>query len=107
MDCLSLSEVNIPDGCKSIDALAFMGCESLTSVYIPSSVEMIGEDVFDGCKNLCELIVDSNNKNYCSEDGLLYDYNKTKLIFVPKQICGNVNIPEGVTEIKIMPLKLV
>lgn len=100
MDCISLSEVNIPDGCKSIDALAFMGCESLTSVYIPSSVEMIGEDVFDGCKNLCELIVDSNNKNYCSEDGLLYDYNKTKLIFVPKQICGNVNIPEGVTEIK-------
>jgi len=46
---LSVLAVIIPDGCTSIDSLAFANCEDLLYVRIPASVTWIAEDAFDGC----------------------------------------------------------
>lgn len=51
---------------------------------IPDSVTSIGRYVFDGCKSLTTIKVNSNNKHYSSENGVLFNKDKSQLIFFPK-----------------------
>ncbi len=47
----------IPDGVKTIGALAFRNCTGLTEIVIPESVTCIGESAFSGCGGLTQLTV--------------------------------------------------
>jgi serine protease inhibitor len=96
-NCSSLSSVSIPSSVDSIGNEAFMGCSSLMSVTIPSSVITIGDGAFDRC---CGFIVDANNPNYSSIDGVLYNKTQTTLIHCPTSKKGNFIIPSSVTLIK-------
>lgn len=94
----------------------FSGCTGLESVTIPESVTNIGDgredaeddtryeyteyDVFKECRELKEVIVEEGNAWYSSQDGVLYNKEKTQLIFCPAGKEGRVAIAEGVTEIK-------
>lgn len=61
----------------------FNSC-NMTSVFIPKTMGgSIGADVFSGSPNLAAFIVDPENTAFCSEDGVLYDKNKTTLIRYP------------------------
>ncbi len=98
--CESLTSVTIPDSVTSIGDYAFPGCDGLTSVTIPDSVTSIGYAAFRWCDSLTRITVDENNKNYSSQDGVLFNKEKTELIQYP---IGNertsYNIPNGVTSI--------
>ena len=98
--CYNLTSVTIPDSVTSIGNSAFVNCESLTSITIPNSVTSIGEAAFLSCENLIEINVDSNNTNYSSENGVLFNYDKTELIQYPM---GNIQttytIPNSVKSI--------
>ena len=86
-DGCSLTEIEIPDSVKNIGSLAFYGCDRLISVTIPSNVISIGAAPFFGCTNLMNIDVDSDNQYYSSQNGVLFDKNKTLLIEYP---VGNV-----------------
>ena len=79
-DCTSLNSVTIPDSVTSIGASAFRYCENLTSITIGNSVTNIESLSFNDCKSLTSINVESNNKNYTSVNGNLYNKNKTELI---------------------------
>ena len=79
----TLTSIVIPNSVTSIGSHAFKNCSSLASVTIPSSVKYIECFAFDFCKSLTDITVDSNNKNYSSQDGVLFNKNKTKLIQYP------------------------
>ena len=81
--CSGLTSVTIPNSVTSIGDGAFGGCSSLTSVTIPKSVTSIGAGPFKGCRNLNEIIVEADNEDYCSDNGVLYNYMKTRLIQCP------------------------
>ena len=81
---------------------AFMDNESLTAVTIPDSVTVIGRYAFAGCRSLTGITVASGNQSYASEEGVLYNKAKTKIIYVPKGIGGVVTIANGVTVIEEM-----
>ncbi len=65
---------------------------------IPNSVTEIGGDAFLGCTSLKEIIVDEQNPNYYSKDGVLYSKDMSLLIAFPigKE---SIEIPDSVTEI--------
>ena len=62
---------------------AFENCVGLEKVEIPQNVTSLGHQAFRGCTNFKEFIVDPNNNNYSSEDGVLYNKLKTILLRYP------------------------
>ena len=93
------SSYAVPSGTKGIGLGAFSDCANLTSVTIPSSVTDIYDD-FSDCGKLKSINVDKANKNYSSENGVLFNKSKTKLILYPiGKTDRSYTIPTGVTEI--------
>ena len=99
-NCSSLTSIEIPSSVTSIGDNAFDSCSSLTSIEIPSSVTIIGSDVFTRCDSLTSINVEEDNQNYCSEDGILFNKDKTELIQYPsKKADKQYDIPNSVTSI--------
>ena len=101
----SAEKVVIPDTIdgKSVTSIgyeAFYGCASLTSVTIPKSVTKISYNVFNGCTSLTAINVATENQNYVSVNGVLYNKDKTVLICYPAgKKDKNYKIPDSVTSI--------
>ena len=95
--CWSLPSVEMPSA-TTIGDNAFAFCYEMDSVFIPASCTSIGFNPFTSCKELKEIVVDENNPNYSSADGVLYDKDKTILIGWPTAK-GNVDILPSVTTI--------
>ncbi len=99
MLCNELKSISIPNSVTSIGEGAFEACFALTSIAIPNSVKSIGNRAFCFCERLTEIIVDVDNKNYSSIDGVLFNKDKTELLYYP---CGKGEsyvIPNGVISI--------
>lgn len=99
-DCSMLTGITIPDSITSISKNAFTGCSSLTGINIPDSVTNINDSAFAGCDSLMYISVNVNNPNYSSRDGVIYNKEKTQIIYVPKSIRGKITIPDSITNIK-------
>ena len=97
--CKSLTSITIPNSVTSIGESAFASCKSLTSITIPNSVTSIGEWAFRYCSSLSSIKVDTNNPNYCSIDGVLFNKDKTTLVAYPGGKQGAYTIPNSVTSI--------
>jgi hypothetical protein len=84
----------------SIPAGAFNGCTNLSGIIIPNTVTSIGNVAFGGCTSLTAINVDSTNSAYSSQDGVLYNKDKTSLIQYPMgKTDSTFTIPNGVTSI--------
>lgn len=99
--CLSLKSISIPDSVQYINDGAFSTCRSLTDVTIGSGVCHIGNQVFYGSSALASITVDSDNDDYSSEDGVLYNKDKTKLLIYPEGASSTCTIPSTVNTISI------
>ena len=84
----------------SIGDFAFLNATSLTTIKIPNSIKSIGERVFVNCNSLIDIIVDDNNLNLSSVDGVLFNKNKTTIICYPQgKTSSQYTIPDTVTTI--------
>ena len=73
---------NIPEGVHAISEDAFKGCSKLTSITVPKTVEKIAWGAFgdSGVKN---ILVDPENRDFTSIDGVLFSKYETELYAYP------------------------
>ena len=121
--CSALSNVTFNGAVYKIDAGAFAECTSLSSITLPTGLSILGSQVFYGCTNLATVkissgamltdinvgalftgytrisafVVEDGNKYLSSEDGVLFDRAKKRLIAYPFAKTGNAyKVPDGV-----------
>ena len=82
-ECRSLASIEFPNSVTNIGDYAFSNCNSLTHVKISGFVRSIGTLAFNHCDWLEEISVDYDNPYYSSENGILFDKNKTTLLCYP------------------------
>ena len=72
----------------------------MNSIFIPDSVTNIGEGAFSYCLGLTEILVDENNTYFTSDNGVLFNKNKTELYTYPAgKSEKEYTIPDSVTSI--------
>ena len=93
-----LEEVVVSNSVTYIKDGAFNDCPNLKRVYIGSGVKNMvsgvipggiyqrGHNPFENCRSLESIIVDKNNQNFSSYNGMLYDKNQMILYAVPGSI---------------------
>lgn len=94
-----LTSINMPNSVTNIGIYAFRNCRNLNNINIPGSVINIGDKAFSYCENLTWITVDSNNLNYSSLDGVLYNKSQSILICYPAGRIGAFIVPNSVTSI--------
>ena len=97
--CSRLEELIVPRGIISIAASAIRRCSSLTSLDIPDSVVSIGDWAFEGASSLTAFQVGANNANFTSDEGVLYNKDKTALLAYPGARLGHFTVPATVGRI--------
>ena len=134
--CESLNEINISENngiyC-SIDGVLYNKAKDTivlipnarSTCEIPESIKNINLKIFVNCKKLMEINVAENNENFSSEDGVLFNKDKSKIVcfpvgkqlkeysipesvktigdyaFIDNEKLENINIPENVTSLGI------
>ena len=92
-DNQNIEEVVLPESLIGISGDTFYNCFNLRKISIPHNVKYMGNNPFAGCSNL-DLINESPYFHYI--DGVLYNQNKTRLIYcsIKKQESTYEILPE-------------
>ncbi len=121
---LDIKNLIIKEGITSVGKCAFYGCTGLLSVSLPDSLNELGFSAFGNCFNLetinipanlntsfgysglqylynyKEISVDSDNEQYTSVDGVLFNKDKTELIKYPQNKTDKIyTVPDTVKNI--------
>lgn len=115
-DGVSIIRYTYPDNNTEIEIPSYLGNKKVTkidkyafgankksqtikSIMIPEFVSVIGVSPFAACSELTEIIVDDNNLNFSSSEGILYNKDKSTLRYCPPGL-SKVAIPSSVTSIE-------
>lgn len=96
----NLTSITIPSTVESIGQYALYNCSKLTSVHINSGVTSIYRTAFDDCDELVNITVAADNTKFSSENGVLFNKDKTTLVQYPIGKTGAYTIPNSVTIIE-------
>ena len=119
LGCAGLTSIKIPNTVTTIGDYTFSGCTGLTNITIPDSVTYLGNYVFQDCTGLKSLTIGSgvtmiafsdweklenitvseDNTVYSSDNGVLLNKDKTKILYCPKAKTGSYEMPDSVTGI--------
>ena len=83
----------IPSFVTSIAEYDFTGCHYLTNLTIPASVKSINSLSMYNCKTLISVDVEEDNPYFASENGVLYNHDKTILLRYPDGKRGHSLFP--------------
>ena len=92
-------DYTFPDSVTQIAANAFSNNAHLTSLTLPDNLEQMDSSPFEATFNLTDLIIDQENPNFSTIDGVLYNKDATILHFCPKAKFGEYSISDSVTTI--------
>ena len=86
--CTFLGKIIFAPNGQNIDFgdYVFQNCVGLTAVELPATVQDFDGSAFDGCSSLRTITVDAANPYLTTENGILYDKNKTEIMFYPRAI---------------------
>lgn len=96
LNCINLTDVNLPDCLTSIGYSAFSGCYNLKNIILPKGLESLGRDVFYGCSSLETINLDSENTAFVLKDGVLYNAEMTELVCILQSYRSVLSLPDSV-----------
>ncbi len=99
-ECGNLTSISIPESVQTIKMYAFFRCRSLIGISLPKSLQSIGLYAFNGCSGLQDIHVAEENSVLSSNDGILYNKEKSTLIKCPEGKAGELTVLEGVVSIR-------
>ena len=92
----------VPAGVESIADYAF-DYSCVSQIEIADSVTSIGKSTFCFCDKMTAFLVGENNQFYSSDEGVLYNKDRTELIQYPSSApADSYSIPPGVSRINEM-----
>ena len=96
----SLREYTIPSSVSEIDNSAFENCRHLKTLVLPLRLkrENVHAYNFLNCDSLYSISVDEKNPYLCSDGSVLYNKDKSELVFVCHTV-RKMSIPSSVTKI--------
>lgn len=99
--CFDLESITLPEDAEIIQEGAFEDCRSLKTVEIPHKVHIMTGSAFKNSMTFESISVDKNNTSFsASSDGILFNKDKTKLVYYPANKPATVySVPASVTEI--------
>ena len=80
--CSALRRLDLPAGCETIKTGAFAMCTKLSAVNLPATVSTIEGSAFAGNDSLENITIAKDNTSFVCTDGILYNFDKTKLVQV-------------------------
>ena len=95
-NCAGLTSILLSPKLTSIGYIAFASDSLISTITIPASVSLIKDRAFN---RKISFIVDDKNQVYSSNDGLLFNKNKTMVLQCPTIKIGEYKIPSTVTNI--------
>lgn len=99
-ECDVLDSITLGDNISYIYSGTFAYCDNLSEINISASVESITISALYYCPKLKSINVDSNNGNYLSIDGVLFNKSGTTLLKCPEGREGEYIIPNSVVNIE-------
>lgn len=101
-NCTYLKNLTI-SGAETIGESAFVMCSALTNITISGNCQSIdGDEPFLSCILLENITITDGDGAYSSEDGILYDKDKTTLIVYPAaKTSTEFKVPSSVKEIEV------
>lgn len=85
-------------GIEKIYSEAFAGCTSLQTVHFGNGLYSMADDAFSGCTAIKSLDIPKSNSSFSSEGSVIFNKDKSSLIFAAGDIKSYV-IPASVTQI--------
>lgn len=105
-DCTALTEIKLPNNSlRSLGNSAFGGCTGIKHFHIPETVWSM-HNSFSGCKGIESITVDWMSTYYRAEDGILYNLDKSEILFVYSLDGTTLTIPKTARNIQSSALDL-
>ena len=79
---MGLKEILINEDCEYIGENAFYA-SNIEEIILPKKLENISPIAFENCIYLKNIYVDNENINFSSKNGVLYNYDRSKIIIYP------------------------
>lgn len=94
--CNSIESIELPDSVTTIGERSFAACKKMTSLYIGDGLVSLPDDAFANCDVLSSVVVSEDSTSYASIDNVVYNKEKTTLVFVATAVSGTITIPSTV-----------
>lgn len=99
-DCTALTEIKLPNNSlRSLGNSAFGGCKGIKHFHIPGTVWSM-HNSFAGCTGIESITMDWMSTYYRTEDGILYNLDKSAIIFVYSLDGTTLTIPKTARNIQ-------
>lgn len=96
---MNVKSVKLPESINTLADSVFNSLKLIKTITIPKNVTSIGNFVFTNCLALTSIAVTSGNTKYISVSGVLYNKDKTKLLYYPTNKTGVYTAPSTLTTV--------
>lgn len=99
----AFTEFVIPEGVTVMGNNVFQNCSKIKTITIPSTLENVvpsSSSLINGCNNVTDIFVAEGHPYLISENGVLYDKDKTTLYIYPAAKGAGYELPDTIVNIE-------